>query len=184
MDLGTTNTCISRWNEKTEQPEIIHLESICRKTMIGLEKLELPSIIPSSIYITPSSSLISRIGLLPFFRKNFFIGTSCLIGMQAIEKQMNQKDINFIGNFKNELSIDPYYITIDRIEFVEYVLPLTKGFRSDEIKQKALKTIDSLQKDVPENLKGMLSVIDVSSEDGNLTLSEDDDENGKLSLEK
>jgi hypothetical protein len=71
----------------------------------------------------------------------------------------------------------------DRIEFVEYILPFTKGFYSSEIKQKALKTIDYLQKNISKELKGTLSIADISSDEGNLSIDEDEENKGNLSLE-
>jgi molecular chaperone DnaK (HSP70) len=147
IDLGTTNTCISRWNDKSDQPEIIHLDSICRKTVIGLEKLELPSIIPSSVYLTPSDNLMSKIGLLPFFRKNFFIGSYCQIGMQAIEKQMNQKDNNFIAGFKDHLSANPYDI-MTRINKTAYTASQISFYFIREL----LHTINDTIKERPRQM--------------------------------
>jgi molecular chaperone DnaK (HSP70) len=113
IDLGTTNTCISRWNNLLNQPEIIKLEGIYRENEININnELEVPNIIPSSVFVLPHDNLKTKIGLYPFFAKNFFIGKQGLIGQQAIKENLNLQKSNFVSSFKQQLIYDPNQIMV------------------------------------------------------------------------
>jgi len=119
IDLGTTNSCITRWNDKLGQPEIINLKNISRENIQALDKLEMPSIVPSTVFVLPHDRFKTKLGLMPFFSKRFFIGKQGLIGMEAIKENLNLRRTNFISTFKQQLIYDPSQIIakVDNLSF-------------------------------------------------------------------
>ncbi len=106
IDLGTTNTRISRWNELLNQPEIVKIESLCRKNSVNYcRDMEMPSVIPSSVLILPHDNFLTKLGLIPFVARRFFIGRQGVIGQKAIDENLDMKKSNFVSGFKQHRTI-------------------------------------------------------------------------------
>ena len=68
-----------------------------------------------------------------------------------------------------------FYTSLGEIKAVEYILPLTKGLNTPEIKKASLDAIRILQRNIPKNLKGELSVSTEIEKGGQLSVNDNKD---------
>jgi molecular chaperone DnaK (HSP70) len=99
IDLGTTNTVVSYWDQAHGRPSILKLPEICRNPF-GTEHLEAPEAIPSATHVLPAHDLKTRIGAWRPMMKRFFLGTQAHIGRRALELNQAQVHPQFAPTFK------------------------------------------------------------------------------------
>jgi len=109
MDLGTTNTAISRWDEASQRPRLLELSNICRQAG-GDNHLEAPRLIPSATHVLDDISFWGRVANWPLFRKRVFWGQHAIIGRPALDKNEAQVFPNFVRSFKSHLGHAPFRI--------------------------------------------------------------------------
>jgi molecular chaperone DnaK len=103
LDLGTTNSGIARWDDKTGRPHLIELPGVCRKVEAA-DPLEAPRLVPSAVHFLEKPGLIDRIGSWPPLARRFFLGRRALIGRPALERNDGVVHPSFVPTFKPGLS--------------------------------------------------------------------------------
>ena len=106
LDLGTTNSGVARWNEKSGQPQMLELSEICRLPE-GEDPLEAPRLIPSAMEVNTEPSLIDRIGSWRLFERYATLGRRAWIGRPALERNEVTQAPSFVPSFKPFLSREP-----------------------------------------------------------------------------
>lgn len=99
LDLGSSNSALSRWNEDGQHPEMLCLEDISRQQESG-RQIEVKYSVPSSVMVLEPTSWKDRLGRLPFIEKRMFLGKRALIGREALEADAMQRRASFVSGFK------------------------------------------------------------------------------------
>jgi molecular chaperone DnaK len=102
LDLGTTNTGVAHWDEKTGQPQLILLPNICRVPE-GANTLEAPRLVPSAVHVIESPGFWARLGGWPPIARRTFLGHTALIGRPALERNNDSAHEAFAPTFKPSL---------------------------------------------------------------------------------
>ena len=106
IDLGTTNTVVALWNDSTDGPEILHLDSVCRNSVEKSGEIDDSYTIPSCVYLLSPGERFSFPFNLLF--KNLKVKTGGLIGIKAIEKNGGLYRPWYVNNFKSYLGKNIY----------------------------------------------------------------------------
>lgn len=109
MDLGTTNTAISRWDSASERPRLIELSEICRQAG-GDNHLEAPRLIPSASHVLEDISFWGRVAKWRLLSRRVFWGQHALIGRPALDANEGEVKPNFVRSFKTHLGHAPFRI--------------------------------------------------------------------------
>ncbi len=106
MDLGTTNSGIARWDEKTGQPQLVELPEVCRlaEDPERDDPLEAPRMVPSAVHLLEDLGFLDRVGGWPPIARRMFLGRRALIGRQALERNRETAHPAFVPTFKAALS--------------------------------------------------------------------------------
>ncbi len=107
VDLGTTNTVISKWNDDIESPEIISIDGISRGKKKNFE-IDDSYTIPSSLYLLRPEEYLGFPG--KYLYRRFISKTGGLIGNEAILKDGGLCSPRFINYFKPYLGKNSYQI--------------------------------------------------------------------------
>jgi len=107
IDFGTTNSVVTRWNNMTNGPEIVHLASVCRGGKVNRE-IDDSFTIPSAVYLKPASEVLS----FPFnyIFKRSRRKTGGAIGSEAIALDGGMQQPRFVTNFKSHLSNNAFQL--------------------------------------------------------------------------
>ncbi|MEW6367303.1 MAG: Hsp70 family protein [Acidobacteriota bacterium] len=100
IDLGTTNSLVARWNDVTDEPEMVSLPEICRRLPESSSQLQIPSLVPSCVLFPPARRFRDRLGSHPLLLKRFFIGKQAIIGQPAIDHWVSRSATGFVPVFK------------------------------------------------------------------------------------
>jgi|GEM_PF-1251061 len=117
---------------------------------------------------------------LVLFIKNFKTNECLNWLIKQLNFELNKQNIqpskskSFIIETIKTLSI------IGNIKAVEYLIPITKGLKSTEIKKEALNAIYNIQKNIPEKYKGDLTLTEIENI-GKLS-SDNKKDSGRLSI--
>ena len=106
MDLGTTNTGVSRWDETMNKPRLLELEAICR-TPGGADPLQAPRMVPSGTHITDELGFWTQFCMRPFLIKRTFVGEYAKIARQALELNDTTIHPQYAPMFKRYLGREP-----------------------------------------------------------------------------
>ena len=102
LDIGTTNTGVSYWDEQAGQPQLLELPAISRAPQ-KTDPLEAPRMIPSAVHLLAEGGLLGMIGRLPLIRSRWFLGRTALIGRPALERNSTRVQPAFVPTFKRAL---------------------------------------------------------------------------------
>ena len=105
LDLGTTNSGIARWDERTGQPVLLDLPAVCRLPE-GDDPLEAPRMVPSAVQVLEAPGLVDRVGSWPPLERRFFLGRRALIGRPALARNRDTIRPGFVPAFKAALSAE------------------------------------------------------------------------------
>ena len=105
LDLGTTNSGLARWDERTGQPLLLELPAVCRRPE-GDDPLEAPRMVPSAVHVLEDPGLVDRIGSWPPLERRLFLGRRALIGRPALERNRDAAHPSFVPAFKAALSTE------------------------------------------------------------------------------
>ena len=94
-----------------------------------------------------------------------------------ILEQLKNKENDFILSILDALG------SIGDIKSVEHLVPFTKGFYYSGIKKAAKDAVIKLQKNIPKEREGDLTMSEIENNAGELSIQENEKE-GKLSLEE
>lgn len=100
IDLGTTNSVVARWDPAAGQPDTIALPGICRRPHDSLAHMNIPTLVPSSVFFETHRRFIDRLGSRSFFRRRFFWGREATIGQPAIDRWVERGSTAFVPVFK------------------------------------------------------------------------------------
>ena len=103
LDLGTTNSGVARWDDGTEQPQLVELPDVCRDPARE-EPLEAPRMVPSAVQLLEGAGLLDRLGGWPPLARQVFLGRRALIGRPALERNRETLHPSFVPTFKAALS--------------------------------------------------------------------------------
>ncbi|MFN3198922.1 MAG: Hsp70 family protein [Bradymonadia bacterium] len=106
MDLGTSNTGLSRWDPDADRPRLVELPDICRRPG-RTDPLEAPRLIPSATHVLPPSTLWDRLGRSGLFQRMTFWGKQAHVGRAALELNQGWHHPAFAPHFKGALGRDP-----------------------------------------------------------------------------
>jgi len=106
LDLGTTNTGVSRWNEESQQPELVRLPNICREPSSD-EPLEAPRMVPSATHAFEIKGFFERLCARPFLASRLFVGMWAQIGRPALELNHTTQHGCYAKAFKSHLGREP-----------------------------------------------------------------------------
>lgn len=118
LDLGTTNTGLSRWDADADRPRLVELPDVCRRPG-RTDPLEAPRMVPSATHVVPPRDVWSRLGRAGFFQRHFFLGRQAHIGRQALERNQGCAHPNFAPSFKRFLGTAPHR-TLARVRGTTY----------------------------------------------------------------
>lgn len=102
LDIGTTNTGVSFWDDQAGQPQLLELPRISRAPQ-RTDALEAPRMIPSTVHLLEETGLLEAIGRLPLVRSRWFLGRTALIGRPALERNRTRVHPAFVPTFKRAL---------------------------------------------------------------------------------
>ncbi len=105
LDLGTTNSCIARWDEPSGQPQIVDLPSVSRVPQ-GNDPLQAPRMVPSVVHFLERQTAVDRLGAWPPVSKRLFLGRRALIGRPALELNRARALPAFVPGFKTALATE------------------------------------------------------------------------------
>ncbi|HXK10793.1 MAG TPA: Hsp70 family protein [Vicinamibacteria bacterium] len=103
LDLGTTNSAVARWDEGTQQPQLVDLPEVCRSQERD-DPLEAPRMVPSAVHLVEAPGLLDRVGSWPPLARRIFLGRRALIGRPALERNREAVHPAFVPTFKAALS--------------------------------------------------------------------------------
>jgi len=106
LDLGTTNTLLTRWDSGTDRPELIELPRLCR----GVERedaLGASRAVPSAVHVLDRPGFWARVGQAVPLARNVFLGKLAEIGRPALELNAVRQRPNFVPTFKRALGTSP-----------------------------------------------------------------------------
>jgi molecular chaperone DnaK (HSP70) len=109
IDLGTTNTGVSRWDAEAHRPRLLELPDICRNPG-GEDHLEAPRLVPSATHVIEERSFGARVAGWPFFAKRAFWGEWGFIGRSALDRNEAKHTPSFAPSFKHALGQAPFRI--------------------------------------------------------------------------
>ncbi len=95
LDLGTTNSVLSMWDQERAEPRLLPLPEISRS--MGLT--ETP-VIPSAIYLYHGNDWRSQLGRWPFVERRWLLGRQAHIGRVALEMTWDGPSKNYVESFK------------------------------------------------------------------------------------
>lgn len=95
IDLGTTNSSLSVWNEERAEPEMVELPDISRAMLLT----ETP-IIPSCVFLYHGTTWRDRLGAIPFIDRRWRIGRQAYVGAVAQEMNYDGRSANYVESFK------------------------------------------------------------------------------------
>src|SRR6185369_5518328 len=95
LDLGTTNTLLAKWDERTSRPTLLELPKVCRQGGEA-DPLQGSRTIPTAVHVLESPSWLARLGEAPAVARRAFLGKLALIGRQALEQNQARHARNFI----------------------------------------------------------------------------------------
>ncbi len=101
LDLGTSNTGLSRWSSALEKPEFILLPDVCRNPT-SEDPLEAPRLVPSTTFLVEAPR-----GLSGFLRRRTLWGQDTQVGRQANEQNEHGLARAYVPNFKTQLMHEP-----------------------------------------------------------------------------
>jgi molecular chaperone DnaK (HSP70) len=104
LDLGTTNSGIARWDEASQQAQLVELPAVCRLPD-GDDPLEAPRMVPTSVQLLEAPRLVDRLGAWGPLQ-GLLLGRTGYIGRQAIERNQATSHPSFVPGFKAALSGD------------------------------------------------------------------------------
>ena len=102
LDLGTTNTLLTRWDRGTDRPELVELPRLCR----GVERedaLGASRAVPSAVHVLDRPGFWARVGQAVPLARNVFLGKLAEIGRPALELNAVRQRPNFVPTFKRAL---------------------------------------------------------------------------------
>ena len=102
LDIGTTNTGVSFWDEQAGQPQLLELPAVSRAPEHA-DPLEAPRMIPSAVHLLDEASALRWLGRLPLIRSRWFLGRTALIGKPALERNRTRVTPAFVPTFKRSL---------------------------------------------------------------------------------
>ncbi len=106
LDLGTTNTGVARWDDRTGQPQLVALPRLCRRPQ-GQDPLEAPALVPSVLQVLDPASWLDRLGAWRTLERWQLWGRTALIGRPALERNLALTDPAYVPGFKTALAWEP-----------------------------------------------------------------------------
>src|SRR4051794_2418613 len=106
LDLGTTNSGISCWDESLGKPRLVETPDIGRNRD-SEDPLEAPRLVPSAVHFLERPGVLDRLGSWPPLARRFFIGRRAVIGRPALERNQGVVYPSFVPTFKPALSGEP-----------------------------------------------------------------------------
>jgi molecular chaperone DnaK len=107
IDIGTTNTRLARWDEKTDRPHLIALPALMPRPPDGEESSSALHIVPSATQIVEAPGAWARLAASGPFAGKLLWGRLAHIGQQAIERSDSGRPRGFVGTFKSALGREP-----------------------------------------------------------------------------
>ncbi|MEZ4437060.1 MAG: Hsp70 family protein [bacterium] len=106
IDLGTTNTGLSRWDRDADRARMVELQRICRRPGRA-EPLEAPRLIPSAVHLLPPESLADRVARSGWLGRRVLWGRLAEVGRPALERNQGWMHPAFAESFKPLLGLAP-----------------------------------------------------------------------------
>lgn len=107
MDLGTTNTGFSLWDEAKRVPDLVALPGISRPhNTFNDAAVNDANTIPSALFDKSILSLVDRMGAWPWIQRRTFLGSTAKVGMAAMEADAMQFQHAYHSGFKRQLLED------------------------------------------------------------------------------
>jgi molecular chaperone DnaK (HSP70) len=119
LDLGTTNTALSRWDRQAGKPTMVSLPGISRTPTASAGALDLPQVIPSAIQVRTELDVWSRIGQWPIIQSVALLGSLAHIGQDALDRNVGVVRPSFVRSFKSILARQPLR-TVARVDQQTY----------------------------------------------------------------
>src|SRR6187401_2621310 len=106
LDIGTTNTSLARWEEKSDRPHLVQLPGLIRPSE-QIDGGSPPQIVPSAVQLLEAPSVWTRVGTWgPLSRRQLW-GQLAHIGQRAIEHSDPARPRGFVPTFKAALGREP-----------------------------------------------------------------------------
>jgi len=106
LDIGTTNTSLACWDDKSDRPRLVHLPGLIR-TAEQVEGVSPPEIVPSVTQLLEAPSVWARAGNWGPLSGRQLWGQLAYIGQQAIERSDPARPRGFVPTFKAALGREP-----------------------------------------------------------------------------
>lgn len=106
IDLGTTNSALAHWDSGVDRPRLVAKFRERRKAPTDLDRLELPSVVPSVLQIREHIPLLTRLSDWGPGRRLAW-GTLADIGQTALDLNMRGLRAGFVPSFKRALMHAP-----------------------------------------------------------------------------
>jgi molecular chaperone DnaK (HSP70) len=103
IDLGTTNSGVARWDQRSGQPQLVELTEICRRPDAE-DPLEAPRLIPTTVDFVERPGFWARLGAWPPIARRAFVGRTAFIGRPALERNEGVLRASFVPTFKAALA--------------------------------------------------------------------------------
>jgi molecular chaperone DnaK (HSP70) len=107
IDIGTTNTRLARWDEKSDRPHLIPLPAIMPRGADGEESTGALNIVPSSTQLVEAPGVWARLVASGPLAGRLLWGRLAHIGQQAIERSDPARPRGFVRTFKSALGREP-----------------------------------------------------------------------------
>ena len=106
LDLGTTNTLLSRWDPQADRPALLELPTVARAPGHD-DELGAPRAVPSVVHVIDEPGLWAKLGRSGPLARSFFLGKLAHIGRPALELNAVQQRPQFVPTFKRALGTAP-----------------------------------------------------------------------------
>jgi molecular chaperone DnaK (HSP70) len=120
LDLGTTNSVLTRWDRVRQRPVLVELADVCRfppsralpahagePDGLDVDPLAAPLVIPTVVEPYDALDFWARVGQVPAVQRLFFLGRTAFIGREALERSKERRRPGFAAQFKPHLGTAP-----------------------------------------------------------------------------
>lgn len=106
LDIGTTNTSLGRWDEKSDRPRLVHLPGLVRRAEEN-GAAHAPEIVPSATQLIEAPGAWSRLLAAGPLGGSVLWGQLAHIGEQALSRSAPARPRGFVPTFKSALGREP-----------------------------------------------------------------------------
>lgn len=120
LDLGTTNSVLTRWDRQRQQPVLVELPDVCRfppsRALPArvdedegpeVDPLAAPLVIPTVVEPYDALTFWAKLGKLPSIQRRIFLGHTAFIGRAALERSRDRQKPSLAARFKPLLGTSP-----------------------------------------------------------------------------